>query len=384
MFAPPRPVHLLVSPIAMTGPEGPDRSHPPRPDDAPPSAGGGEEGPLATDPRAASPEAAREIARQLAGDLPCVRCRYNLRGLSVRGPCPECGLPVRATLLMVVDPRARELEPIPSPRLTAAGLLMWSGFALVAALLTWILRFSGSAAASTGGPSRAAEWAPPAATACILLSGIGALALVSPHGGIARRSVLWAAAGVAAYLPLAASYWYLHGVLDPASRPAYFHGAGPEPERSVLRLAIAALLILIILGLRLNARLLAARSFLLRTGRADRQTMAALAAAVGVGAIGDALYLLSGVTQGSVSDLAQLASIFLIALGSLLQTLGLAGIFFDCWRLAPVILEPPPTLRDLLARKPRARRSPPASPAPLSPPPPPAASRAGDGSASPP
>ncbi len=31
-------------------------------------------------------------------DRPCTRCSYNLRGLSIDGPCPECGTPVRESL----------------------------------------------------------------------------------------------------------------------------------------------------------------------------------------------------------------------------------------------------------------------------------------------
>ena len=32
-------------------------------------------------------------------DLPCTACGYNLRGLPATNRCPECGLPVRETLL---------------------------------------------------------------------------------------------------------------------------------------------------------------------------------------------------------------------------------------------------------------------------------------------
>src|SRR5690606_27754218 len=61
------------------------------------------------------------IARQLKGDLLCIGCGYNLRGLSIREMCPECGIPVRATILGVIDPMADELAPIPRPRLVATG-----------------------------------------------------------------------------------------------------------------------------------------------------------------------------------------------------------------------------------------------------------------------
>src|SRR5215831_18001819 len=85
-------------------------------------------------------ERAVDLARELGGDLPCAACRYNLRGLSVRSVCPECGTPVRATILFTVDPYASVLRPITWPRATAAGLILWSMGALGAAVLTWVLR----------------------------------------------------------------------------------------------------------------------------------------------------------------------------------------------------------------------------------------------------
>ena len=72
-----------------------------------------------------SPRAwASVLASELTGDLPCVRCGYNLRGLSIREHCPECDAPVRATILALVDPRASELKPLRRPRLTGWGLVL--------------------------------------------------------------------------------------------------------------------------------------------------------------------------------------------------------------------------------------------------------------------
>src|SRR5436190_23878239 len=70
------------------------------------------------------------LGRQLRGDLPCVACGYNLKGLSIRSVCPECGTPVRATILSVVDPHAAELTPIRLPALVALGLLFCAAGAL--------------------------------------------------------------------------------------------------------------------------------------------------------------------------------------------------------------------------------------------------------------
>jgi len=66
------------------------------------------------------------IARQLTGDLWCIGCGYNLRGLSIRELCPECAMPVRATILGVIDPKAHELTPLKRPRMVGLGLIAWA------------------------------------------------------------------------------------------------------------------------------------------------------------------------------------------------------------------------------------------------------------------
>ncbi|MCZ6655482.1 MAG: hypothetical protein O7D91_20940 [Planctomycetota bacterium] len=60
------------------------------------------------DPAASLPTAALDGAGRVAGDVPCRRCGYNLRGLSPDGRCPECGTAVgrsiHGDLLRYSDP----------------------------------------------------------------------------------------------------------------------------------------------------------------------------------------------------------------------------------------------------------------------------------------
>lgn len=312
----------------------------------------------ATDPGQGDgpPPGGNLLARELTGDLPCVRCGYNLRGLSVRSVCPECGAAVRATILAIVDPHAGELQPLSTPMLTWVGLLLWSIAAAGAAALTWGLRLVDTIdLAGTSGPNGLVQWAerwsPTGIVILAGLSGLGAIALVRPHGRIPGWKIAMACVGVLAYVPLAWLCWRLHGVYDPAHLNPFFQTQAIDPTRVFLRLGIGALIAMAIIGLRPNARLLVARSMLLRSGRVDRQTLIAMIGAVGVAALGDTLHLLTGIQHGLIQDITRLGGTFLIAVGSMLLTLGLAGVVVDCWRLARVIREPVPTLGQLL--KPR-------------------------------
>lgn len=284
------------------------------------------------------------IARELRGDLLCARCRYNLRGLSVRATCPECGTPVKGTLLAVIDPKAKELRRIEWPRLQAGGLLLWGFAGLAAALLIWLLRLEEIAAPL--GIELPVEWARWWVPALAGASGLGALTMIRPHGGIPARQVLAAAVGVAAYIPLVYVTWRIQSEIDAGQGSGYFT-SGPNLSRTLLRLVTAALLVVVILGLRGNARVYVGRSLLMRTGRVDRQTLLGLVAALAVGALGDLVHLYGRDAWGTGAAVSAVGT-FLIGVGGVLFTLGLVGVAVDCYRLMPVILSPPLSASDVL------------------------------------
>lgn len=290
-----------------------------------------------------------EVARRLIGDLPCVTCRYNLRHLSVLEVCPECGTPVRATVLAVVDPYATVLQPIRFPVLTGFGLLMWSAAAAGAAVLTWLMRTADVYSVLTGMEMRFG-FAPAAGTALIVLSCVGAMVLVRPHARIPVWQSAAAVGGIASGLAAAYLYWRLHASYDPShTRP--FVESIKEP-RAWLRLMIGACLIGAVLGLRPAARVLAARSLVLRMGRVDRQTMMAMAGALAVAALGDVIRLGAAYTGDTVGSILNTCGIVLIAIGSMTFTMGLFGVLVDCVRIARVIVKPTASIRDVVERPP--------------------------------
>jgi hypothetical protein len=294
--------------------------------------------------RAQSPESGREprrreesslLGRELGGDLPCVVCGYNLRGLSIRGVCPECGAGVRATILAVVDPQATVLRPIAHPRLIAGGLVLWAAAGLAAALICWTPQVA-RLGAWTG-----VRWAMPdlslALLAAVAASAVGAIVLIRPHGGVHLVSSIAAACAVALYIPLGWALIRIYrtdwAVDDDGLR------------RVLLAMACAASIFLL---LRPNARLLVARCLLLRSGRVDRQTLFGMAAAALVLAVGHGVLRLSEMGSGGGDAVLRVLGLVFLLLGAALLTLGLLGSVVDSVRIARAILRPRRTLRQIL------------------------------------
>lgn len=290
----------------------------------------------------------------LSGELPCWVCAYNLSGLSVTGVCPECGTPVRTTLLAVVDPAAATFHPLWMPRVAAVGLVLWTLSSILAALTIWIIRAGDLLSVWLGLPGRIdvlGVIAPVLAGVC----GLGSLVLIHPHRGANWRQTLCPAVATMLYVPLVWLLWLLHGRLDIVSGVPYFSDSIRQMERVEMRVCIGALIVAIALLSRPSLREFAKRSVLMRTGQLTRQTMVAIAAAQGVALSGDLLKfgLLTFETPGNV--IFRTMAMLLVAVGSILVTVGFVGIFWDAIRLYPIIRSGPRALGDVVGRE--ARRA---------------------------
>lgn len=299
------------------------------------------------------------LSRELGGDLPCISCGYNLRGLSIRSMCPECGTGVRATILSVVDPQAAELQPIAHPRLLVAGLLAWSAGAAASCVLAWLPHASDSLAllGIKVGPR------PMVAIGIVigvLVSAIGSLALVRPHARIPVWSSVFAALATALYIPLVWLIWLYHTRPEAMGGTRFLFGGIPASLSMDILTGIYSLLAAIILCQRQGARVLVARSLILRSGRVDRQTMYAIAAAAGFAALGVLVIRLSLWFASGSGELLRFCGTAILALSSFLITLGSLGVLLDSLRISQAILTPRRTLGHVIssgAKTPRSRLS---------------------------
>ena len=325
----------------------------------PPDGEGGGSGLASAGSGGSNPVAPRDsgiLGRELGGDLLCVGCGYNRRGLSIRGPCPECGMGVRATILAIVDPLASELRPIRWAGLVASGLVMWAAAAAAGALLAWaphfydLLRVVGAISGRGYSRPSVGAWL----LVCAVISGLGAAAMIRPHAGIARSTIVCSVLAVLMYPLLAWLVWMIGVDQQSGSGWRYASMQWMPTEFAMMlgvgvNLTIAAILLL----LRPTARLLVARSLVMRSGRVDRQTMYAMAAAAGLAAMGHALGYAGGEAGwvsagGGIGPGVRVVGLIFVTLGSTLLTVGLCGGVVDAVRIARAVMMPSPTLRQVI------------------------------------
>lgn len=282
----------------------------------------------------------------LTGSLPCVTCRYELKGLSIRGVCPECGTTVRAAILWQVDPLAEEFRPIVRPWLLAMGIRAWAAGAVIAALSTWGLRLADMIERQLVAPLNTL-WLSVLVLLGAGLSAVGGLTLVRPTPTTTFRHAATALIGALAYAPLLWGLWRLHLQIDPIGPQPYF-SATADPQRIAMHLLVSGSMIAIILGFRPNARDLVKRSLVMRMGRVDRQTLYVMVGVIALTMVGDSVRLAAAQNLSPHADLWSMLGTLVIAIGSALFTLGLVGALIDSWRISRAILIPAPSLRQVL------------------------------------
>jgi hypothetical protein len=292
------------------------------------------------------------LALTLSGDLPCIGCGYELRGLSVLGNCPECGTAIRATVLYKVDPHADALRELRHPRLIVPAMMIWVLGGLFGVLLAWVPRIEEiMRALSDGGVPMALPWSPWMVLAPVGVSFLGAvLSFMRLHKDGETCECIPAIVGCLSYVPLIILLYYLYYSLDARSVLPY-SGTGADPARLMVRLGIALSLTGVLLGLRPGARLLVARCLALRSGRVGRQTIIATVAVIWVAGVGDGLRWLATGLPSSSGLFVDRMGVGLVLIGSLLMTVAIFSMVVDAWRVVGSIRIPSPGIEDVLGQE---------------------------------
>ena len=295
-------------------------------------------------PRQTEPKQSEDVAAELSGDLTCAQCGYNLRGLSIRSSCPECGFAVGATIQLVVDPHAEKLRPVRWPRVTAWLLLIWAGGAMVAMLLVMVMRGQDLVATVLG---RTIDHGllPVAATGALAISALGTVALVRPLADLSWKRTVLAGVGVLAAVFAVVCFQSVMSIdrVMPNPFASTTPRGSPRPMASV---GVMLAGVLWLLAVRVNYRALLTRSLAMRTGRVDRQRLTPLIAALLVAAAGDSLMIVY--QRFDVPDVLPFIAVAVIGLGSLLLAVGLANLTVDVVRLRPALIARSKSMRDIL------------------------------------
>jgi len=308
----------------------------------------GQEGEDAERPSGISAGRLDALSRELSRDLPCVRCGYDLVGLSVRDRCPECGTPVRATLLAVVDPLAGELAPIYAPRLLFAAMCIWSFSTFLACMSVWLMRAMEFIDPGLGVPL-IAHWLGPAAAALLGIAGIALIPLARPHPRLESGTTAGVILAVLAYLGLAGLWWSMFTSMDRRTSTIFVSATADDGWRTLTRIGCGICAAIAVLGISKAWQAMQSRSVLMRSGRLDRQSTPSLLAAIGIAAMGDILWLVFKPEQDTSIEgsLIRIISVAMIGVGSMLMTVGIAAILIDVVKLRHVILAAPLSFDDM-------------------------------------
>jgi hypothetical protein len=309
------------------------------------------------------------VSQALTGDVPCVRCRYQLRGLSIVGNCPECGTPIKTTILFTVDPHAPQLRPMPKPGLVGIALAMTTGGGLLAGIflvLPWLVAlaqylFQLVAAPPSSGlllaVHRNSMWL---AAIAIGVSAAGTLLLYRPVRPTPDRCRLGVLASMIGYVLIVVSLLRGHAIhallgFPSAFTPPALANVDMDVERLAMRMAFDLGMAIAFISIRPVARLIVFRSLALRTGRVARQTLYPMAAAAGAAFVGDSMQLLAAWLRTPLTvgpTVLGISGEIIVWCASAFVLIGLFRSVVDALRIRSSLVTPSPSLNDLLAPRP--------------------------------
>ncbi|MEM9082083.1 MAG: hypothetical protein AAGB34_00695 [Planctomycetota bacterium] len=269
----------------------------------------------------------------LTGSLPCIDCGYELQGLTVKGNCPECGRPVRVTLMWAVDPEAEAFQLVKRPLLLGSGVLAVTVCPLITVLLLWYyfgieyivnIRQSNFVAAFDGFISE-------------LSIGIWFIQLLALTPLIVSRPLRFGGL-LSSFGAVCATTMLLFGVLASVGVKTW-----PRTTNHDILMFVSFSFALYVFSIRALLMPFIHRSKLLRTGHIPRQHISTISIAFAVAGVA---HLVAVFSNSSVELVAKITAIAAWSLA----TLGLMGLVRDAFIVRHTLLHPPRTLEELTRR----------------------------------
>jgi hypothetical protein len=299
---------------------------------------------MSTEKKIKSPIAEDLSKMDVALTLQCARCGYDLRGLQADGDCPECGEPIRLTIIETIDPASRRLEPITNPRMignSISGIVtafFFSTFLAVIALAT-------NAPSTLPVPQQLLAF--PASSFVWGSLGMSLLALLSlfPMMRMCQRKEL---VGCRTGIILTLSGLLLWSISMLAANILLIQGVSEYPSYGMLIDVLLPVISagLVFSGFRKLIPRLGQRSRAFRQAQGSRQRMNDLLAALIVIIVGRTLLAIS--TEDA--NLAILGLILIVISISFIL-IGLAYVMRNTLWIRNALVTPPPTVHELLHSK---------------------------------
>ncbi len=291
----------------------------------------------------------------LSRSVGCVQCGYDLRGLRVGGPCPECGCEIWKTVQHLVDPASRLLPRVRHPRKVGNAIVLIVVCLLVASLLMFARPVALTIASfGRGGVAASVSW-PPAwyglAAGGLVLVALAAVAQLAPPADAPEASVR------GDLRLLAIGHVVLGGgILASVLAETTMGRVAAPPVLVVLREIAVVGAVVLMVALRRVLILVGERSRAFRTSRGGRQRIREMIAAVAGIGIGLLVHFVGVVVPErawpfSSPDREAVAVVgsVVIWISALMLVIGLLYLAVNAWWIRRSLLAPPPTLRELLA-----------------------------------
>ncbi|QOJ16850.1 MAG: hypothetical protein HRU76_04275 [Phycisphaeraceae bacterium] len=295
----------------------------------------------------------------IACTLHCRGCGYNLRGVRVEHPCPECGLPVEATVTAEVDPEASRLPRLRDQRLVGSTILLVMTLDLAIAAMALL------AVDSWGNREpilRLLVDVDPRSKTAILAGGASALSLLGASACLFLGSRLWSGedrtprsqclVSAAGQMLIAAASGTLV-LLALTGGAGVTVGARAEWTEASLATAMALGGALALRGQGRLLRIVGSRSRVYREARGGRQGMRAMSLAL--------LALMVGVLADAISEYRRLPALervgeVLVQSSVVMLLIGLAYLVVNGWWIFLALRRSSLRLRDVIRIEPDASR----------------------------